>query len=363
MRMRTARIFAAAAAVTTLFALTACNEAASQPSAADPNTGSALTAEQTAPLTEPVTLRVASTYNLPNGVVVVANELGYFKEEKINFEVEVVANSQDAIALLAQGRLDVVTGALSAGMLNSVASGLNVRVVSSVSNISAVPGTDTPAPSGLFIRKELYDSGEFTDFADLKGRTVAAVGGIGSASSYLVGLYAEKGGLTLNDVTLKNLSAPDSLAALKSGAVDAAYLAAPFSLQSVSTGIGVELGKARDVYGAQTQSALLFGPNLLDRNPRAGAAVMRALKKAQDLMQGDYRKNQQVVDALKAGAELTDSQVQDTPPYHTDLVMNPATIEEMQRMFLGIGNVLTYTDARPVTDFLDTRFLEAAGVS
>jgi NitT/TauT family transport system substrate-binding protein len=308
-----------------------------------------------------VTLKVGTLQSLSLGDFMLAKEGGYFSRQGLDVQTEVIQNSQDAIVLLSQGRLDAVIGSISAGMLNSIAGGLDVRVVCGLSTIAPVPGTDEPPPSGVFVRKELADSGSLDTYAELKGRTVAAVGGMGTATSYLIGLYAAKGGLTLRDVKLKPFSIADALAALKSGAVDAAFLTAPFSQQAVKDGIGVELGDAREVYRDTTQSAVVFGPNLRSKNREAGVGFVRALSQAADAMQGDYRKKPEIVNALVKASGSSQALVTSTPPYFMTVKIDPQTLATMQTMFLGLGKILTYDKPLSYDQVVDRRFLADAG--
>lgn len=317
-----------------------------------------LTSAETAPLAAPVTLKVGFLRSASLGNLMVAKQLGFFEAENLNVELEPVANSQEALVLLSQGRMDALTGSLSAGMLNAVASGLEVRVVSGISTNAAVEGVDTPSPSGLYVRKEAAD--QIKSYADLKGRLVGSVGTIGTAVSYLIGLYAEKGGLTLKDVELQSFTLPDALVALKSGRVDVAYLTAPFSVEAVEQGIAVEFGDAREIYGHETQSALMFGPNLLVQNRQAGAAFMRAMVKATDRFEGDYRNDEQIAQAISTWTGASVDAVKRIPPYRMTLTFDPATLANMQRMFLAHGNVLSYAEPLTAEQVVDPAFLDAA---
>lgn len=314
-------------------------------------------------LTEPVTLSVATLPSLSLGPLWLANERGYFEDEMLTVELETVQSSQDAVSLLARGQLDVITGSMSVGLFNSIESGLDIRAVSSVSTIAEVPGVDE-TPSGVFLRADLAESGT-ASYEDLRGRTIAAPGGLGASVSYLVGLYAEQGGFTLEDVELENLGIADSVLALEQGAVDAAFLTSPFSTQALESGAGVEVGSAREIYGDETQSALLYGPNLLRDNQVAGVAFLRAMLRAAADLQGDYRTDDSIVSDLSAAMDIPVETIESAPPYHfpADLAMNPATVEQFQQMFLdlgGNGDLLTYDEPLPLDRVLDDSLLQRA---
>jgi NitT/TauT family transport system substrate-binding protein len=319
-----------------------------------------LSPQDRAPLTETVPIKIGILASTSLGAVFVAKQFGYFSDEKLDAQTELLVNTQDALVLLAQGRLDAIAGSISAGMLNAIASGLNVRIASALSTTAAVPGVDAPSPGGLFVRKDLFDSGQIKTYADMKGRNIGSVGGMGTSVSFLIGLYAQRGGLTLKDVSLQPFSNADMLTALKTNRVDIAFLTAPFSQQAIDQNLAVEFGNARDVYGKVTQSAIVFGPNFLEKNKRAGVAFMRALDKANNEMKGDYRKDDRIMRAIAAEMKAPLESIKSSPPYTMSLDFNPETVLSMQQMFFDIGKVLSYTQPLTADQIINHTWLDAA---
>ena len=78
---------------------------------------------------EPV--RVGTVRSLGSLATVLAVEKGYFKEAGVNVELVDLDTSGDAMALLAQGRLQVVEGGLSATYFNALQKDLPVIVADS----------------------------------------------------------------------------------------------------------------------------------------------------------------------------------------------------------------------------------------
>lgn len=309
---------------------------------------------------ELTTLRVGTFPTLSVGVMAVADELGYMADEGLELEYEFIQSSQDANVLLAQGGLDVVTGSISAGFLNSIEQGLDVQVVSGMSHIGDT-GAGTGPPSGVYVRKELVDSGEVTSFEDMEGRKVSAPGGIGGAVSYLVGLYAEAGGLTLDDVEVESLGVADAVAAMESGAVDIAFLSAPFSTQAVESGLAVPFGDIREVLGEARVLACLFGPTLLNENREAGEGFLRAIARAADRMEGDYREDPEIVTALSEGLDIDEEDVQATPPFAVTTDWGPQTLASMQEMFLNLDDpALDYDEPLSYSEVVDEEMLAVA---
>lgn len=299
------------------------------------------------PLEETVVLSINALPSLSLGVLYVAAEMGFFEDENLDVMLGTIQNSQDAVTLLAQGELDAIVGSISAGLFNSIDSGLDVRAVTAVSTTAEVPGAEEePPPSGVFVRADLHESGEVTSYQDMAGRTVASPGGMGAATSYLIALYLEAGGLTLDDIELAPLGVADSLTALENGSVDIAFLTSPYAQDAVASGGAVELGSAREIYGDETQSAVMFGPTLLEENRQAGVAFVRALLRAAEEMQGDYRQNDEVVAALSAGLDIEEDFIRSAPPYFvpSDLQFNADTARQAQQIFLDQGDLLSYSN-------------------
>lgn len=200
---------------------------------------SAPTAPSPEDSTEPVVVRVGIERIASIAPLYIADAKGYFADAGIDLEVQNVTSGQDAIPLAASGQLDVVVAGFSAGMFNAIANGLDVTVVGAV-NVAS--GDLETSPSSLLVRKALVDSGEVTEVADLAGRTIGTVGGVGSSGGFLVGQVLEGGGLSLDDVTIENIPIPDVPAALESGGIDAGWTSAPFNTLALRDGVAVTLG-------------------------------------------------------------------------------------------------------------------------
>jgi ABC-type nitrate/sulfonate/bicarbonate transport system substrate-binding protein len=99
----------------------------------------------------------------------VAIEKGYFAEQGLEAELHTFRSGALTIAPLSMGQLDVGQGdAMGAPLLNAIHQGLPVRVVA-----GAARHTKKANSVHIVVRKDLFDSGEVTEPADLKGRKVA----------------------------------------------------------------------------------------------------------------------------------------------------------------------------------------------
>ena len=150
------------------------------------------------------------------------------------------------------------------------------------------------------------------------------------------------------------------LTALKSNRVDIAFLTAPFSQQAIDQNLAVEFGDAREIYGTETQAAIVFGPNLLEKNKQAGVAFMRAMVRATNEMKGDYRNDDRIVRAIAAEMKSPVELIKAAPPNTMTLDFNPQTILSMQQMFFDTGKILSYKDPLPLDQIVNHTFLDAA---
>src|SRR5467141_4819823 len=79
-----------------------------------------------APAMAEETVRIGMARSVSNGAELIAIEKGYFKEAGIKIEMEDIDTSANTIALLAQNRLQIIAGGISAGYFNALEKDLPV---------------------------------------------------------------------------------------------------------------------------------------------------------------------------------------------------------------------------------------------
>jgi NitT/TauT family transport system substrate-binding protein len=119
-----------------------------------------------AALAQETTVRIGMARSTSNSAELMATNKGYFKQFGIKLEIEDIESSANVIALLAQGRLNMVAGGISAGYFNAVEKNLPVTIVAD--------RVSTPIRHNLMIRPDLKD--QVKSFKDLKGKVVASNG-------------------------------------------------------------------------------------------------------------------------------------------------------------------------------------------
>ena len=125
--------------------------------------------------------------------VFVAAERGYFEEEGFDVDLTPIVAGQDAMALAATGRLDLVAAALSAAFYNAVARDLDVRLV----GVDCIP-TQTRTSQRPHGARRLYGNPERARCKRCGARRSA--GSAAQQSPRTMSRVLRPAGLTLNDV-------------------------------------------------------------------------------------------------------------------------------------------------------------------
>jgi len=265
--------------------------------------------------------------------VFVAAERGYFKEAGFDVDLTPIVAGQDAMALAATGRLDLVAAALSAAFYNAVARDLDVRFVAST---AYQPKHEHP--SALMVREDLWESGMRTLQA-LRGKKIGWIGGAGAVSAYYVARILRPAGLTLNDIESVNIANPDQAVALQRKAIDAVFTSSPFTEAFARDNLARTIGYPP---AGISGSGIFFGPNLTDKIDLAHAAIAACRKAASELQGPAYfapdalaayaKYTRQPIDVIRASARYD---------FYSDLRIDLATVEDVQREFMSEG-ILAY---------------------
>jgi NitT/TauT family transport system substrate-binding protein len=265
--------------------------------------------------------------------VFAAADRGYFSSAGLSVQLTPIVAGQDALALLATGRLDFIAAGLSAAFFNACARDLDVRYVAST---GYQPRHEHP--SALLVRTDLYEGG-LRSPAGLRGRKVAWIGGAGATSAYYVARILRPAGLRLSDIDPVNIGIPDQGVAFGRKAIDAAFTSTPSTEAFTSGGLARFLAAPPAGIAA---TGIFYGPNLLNDRDTA-RAVLEACRRGGTAVAGDAyyskenlatfaRYTQQPVEILANGAHYD---------FVPDLRVDQVTLEDMQREFVSQG-LLTY---------------------
>ena len=285
----------------------------------------------------------------------VALEKGYFDEQGIDLQLDRVAAGQDAMAVVANGQLDMVAAGFSAATFNAVDRGLDLRVVASM---GAQPKQGYP--SALMVRKDLLDSGAVKTLQDLKGKKVALSGGVGATGSYWIATKLQTVGMTLKDIDVVNMGFPDMVAAFQTKAIDAAFPPAPFTTE-------IKQANTADFFGGEIEPGasavgITYGGQFIKNRPDVARRVMVAMvKAARDIQgQGYYAPENLAAYAKYTGTPIDTLKSMDAYGFNPDLTPDSRTLLNMEDIFLKEGGVLNFTQPIPADKFIDSSFVQYA---
>jgi NitT/TauT family transport system substrate-binding protein len=303
--------------------------------------------------TEKVTLGASPSLGIATSLQ--AQGGGYYDAEKLDVDSSAFNTGQDVIALVGRGQLDAALVGFSANLFSAIDQGVDVRVVSSNGRQTA----EHPS-TAVYVRSDLIKDGTVKDISDLKGLKFGFPGSVGSAGSYYSGLVLKEGGLSLDDVEQVPLAPADTQTAFQTKSIDAALAVSPFTTALDSSGVAQSID-SHGVLADQDVVGLVLGPNLLDKRPEVGCALLRAnVEAARKELAPGYSKDPEVVQRFVDLADFPKELVQGTPEYVYDntLAVNEQTIKDMQEVFIDQG-ALPLKAPLAYDKVVDTSFHEA----
>ena len=221
--------------------------------------GATRTSGRSARLDPPVTVHVGRVGTLVEAGQIIALERGYFAEQGIHVEYAGFDSAARMIPSLAVGRLDVGAGTVSAGLFNAVAQGIPMKMVGPQSR------HDVGASSlYLMVRKDLIESGEVTDYADLRGRRIATPA-VGIITDFIAAKALALGGLQPSDAELVQIGFPDMIAAFANRAIDAAVQVEPTAAVAVNLGLAVKWREAAALSPGVQAAVVVYSPQFAEQ--------------------------------------------------------------------------------------------------
>lgn len=238
---------------------------------------------------KPITLKVVIFPFLSSGHILIAEEEGYFAEQGL--QIEYIRMKEDvAIQALARGQVDVWGGLISIGAMNAIHRGANIRFVADKGFFAS----DGCPFFGVVARKALVDTGELNGPAQLKGRNVSWLRA--SFEEYFLEMILQKGGLKLDDVQKITIPPPADLGAMAKGSLDLTVTAEPWVSRLSQSGHGVLWMQVQKMVPGFQFGLMLYGPNILEKNPDAGRRFMTAyLKGVRQFNKGKTARNLEIL--------------------------------------------------------------------
>ena len=301
---------------------------------------------------DPAKVTVAYVQATVFAPIFVAAGKGYFAEEGLDVTLEPVPGGSDMVALTASGDYDAGFGGAGPGFWNAIALGVGLTVIA--------PGhaEGIPVATPLVVARSQCESGAITRVADLKGKRVAV--NAPGATEYWLSQALATDGLTLDDIEFQTLAFPDILAALDSGALDAAMLGEPFATRAEQEGIAVRLATDFAIQGIQP-TVVFANQDFVDDDPDAATGLVKAyLRACRDLSGTGFAKPENLAIIEEYTGVPAALVGQGVPPvYAVDGTINLDGLRTLQTFFRERGQ-LEYADDLDPAALVDTRFVDAA---
>ncbi len=282
--------------------------------------------------------------------IFIAVEEGYFAEQGIELEFVRFDRVGRSMPALARGDLDVSADSIGSSLFSAIARGLELKIVADKGHVA-----EGCSSSAIMVRKDLYDRGELNTLAQLKGRKVALAAV--PIWGYVYETILAGGQLTLDDIEIVNMPGPARIAALKSGAIDAAGAAEPMITQLETLGIGVVLAPYQDFVPGFHVSCIIFGPNLLEKNPRLGRRFMVAY--LEGVRQYNEGKSDRNIEIIQKHTKLSADVLREAcfVSIYSDGHVDTGVVQAVQNWTYDRG----FTDSKvPIDQVVDMSFVDYA---
>jgi len=314
----------------------------------------AATAYNPTPLQPPVEITMGVLGISAEGGSYIAEDKGYFKQEGLEVSITTIANILDVVPALSSGQMDVAQGGLNAGIFNAATRDVPVRIVAD-SGSNASPQDD---PANLMLRKDLADTGQIKDYADMKGLRVAT-----SAKDNIAELWVakalQKAGLTLQDVDYQgNLAFTNMAAAFGNKAIDLAIVPEPFATAFEGQGLAARWKGTYEIYGSNEQvGVVMYGAKMLanpDLARRWMIAYLRGVRDYNDAFFSPAKKGRdEAIAIMIKNTPLKDPKLWEQikiPSLHTDGALDVKAMQQDADYYHGTGAVPTPVDALRIVD-------------
>jgi NitT/TauT family transport system substrate-binding protein len=300
------------------------------------------------------TVRVGSVRSLAQLATTIAVEKGYFREAGIKVELTELDTSTDSLAVVAQNRLQIVGGGLSAAYFNAVEKSLPVTV--------AFDRVSSPLGHKLLVRTDLKD--QIKSVAQLKGRPLAS-NSRGSITNYEIGKTLKTVGLGFRDVDLKFIPFSQVAIAFANKAIDAAFVIPPFAAQIVERGLAVVVADPDDFVTPHpmTIAVAFINTDWAARNDavvkRYFVGYMRGVRDYCNAYHGGPNRAEAIELAVRTGIERQPEMLHNYPwpASNPDGRINIASMLDIQAFFVQEGLSLR---SLPAEKLLTDTYIEHA---
>lgn len=206
---------------------------------------------------------------------IIADKLGYFKEEGLNVTSQLIESGPDIGPMVAGGSAPV---SIQTNFMDIILKSTDVPV-KIIAPLAQIAGTQAVVGSGKL---------ELTSAKDLEGKTI----GIPSGADVMIAInnMAAELGVDASKIKYVNLAPSDAVVALEKGDIDAMAAWEPFITKAIQgggkflfSGTKSELPEKKgDVEWMSVHTTIQVSDDFIEKNPNTLKAILRSLKKATD---------------------------------------------------------------------------------
>lgn len=216
------------------------------------------------------TVRIGVVASVSDAGFFIPIDQGYFAEERLAVEFIPFRSAADMVAPLGVGQIDIGGGAVSAGLFNALARGVDLRIVADKGTIPSGSSYE-----GLVIRRDLVESGRYKTLADLRGLRIG-LAARGISPHVDLGMFADRGKINVDEIEIVVIAFPDMVVAMANKALDGALLIEPYRTLALEEKIGVEVETANKIYPNHQVAVVLYAPHMRREKVDVGRRFMVA---------------------------------------------------------------------------------------
>jgi NitT/TauT family transport system substrate-binding protein len=297
----------------------------------------------------PAVVRVGVLGSIGDAHLSIGIEKGYYAEQGLTIETTPFDSGARMIAPLSAGQLDVGQGAISAGVFNALARGVDIKAVAGAS--SSPPGHGN---NGFVLRKEIAE--QVRGPADLRGRKVG-ISALGITPEVELSELLARGGLSLADVELMQLNFGDQVTALGNGSIDLALISEPTATIAVDQDFGVIWLRSDEVIPNHLTSVVWYAPQFAAQTDVARRFMVAAIKAARlyndAFFKNDPRAREEAIPIFMKHTPVKDRALFDRMVFQgidPDGRVNRESLEHDQAYFVASGRRQSPLDVSRLVD-------------
>lgn len=253
---------------------------------------------------------------------------------------------QGTFPALIQGEVDVIAGFVTVSIFNAINKGANVRYVADKGHADA----DGCSADTILVNSEIHEIFSRNQSAAVEHYRVSMRKT--TVEEYLVEQVIEP-----EKIQLVNVKTPAELDALKNNKIDMAVVSEPWKSRIIISNAGHPWKRVSEIYPGFQFGAVIYGPNLLQKNPDLGVRFMTAyLKGVRQYNEGKTERNKTILSKhIRLNSELLKQVF--WPQISSDLSLNTNSIDDYQRWAKRKGYL---DEVIPTERYQNMHYVEAA---